>query len=206
MQAALEVLEEDGALGLSASKIGRRAGLKPHLVHYYFRSMDDLVTAVVRTHGAAGLKNTARAIASDEPIRALWEAEINFKWGVAAMEFAALAAHRETIRTEMKRYLEEMRQLQTEAICRYFELRGYESPFPPVVITFLIAAMSRQLVRERAFDVSLGHQDVMNVVDAFLRQIPPRADKGAAEDGHGSQGQGSTTATDNPSKSGRTGI
>ena len=76
-------------VSLEAAVFG--ADVKPHLVHYYFRTIDDLVLELVRTHGALGLKNTARAIASDEPLRALWELEMSYKWGVVAMELGSLA-------------------------------------------------------------------------------------------------------------------
>jgi TetR/AcrR family transcriptional regulator len=174
IQAAVEVLQDEGATSLTAARIAERAGVKAHMVHYYFRNMDELVIALVRKHGEIGLRNTARAIASDEPLRGLWEIELAYRWGIAAMEFGALAAHRAPIRTEMKRYLEQMRSLQAEALGQYFKLRQVESPFPPLAITVLIAAIARHLVRERALDVSLGHDEVMAVVEEFLSSMPSR--------------------------------
>src|SRR6476620_11709052 len=73
LKAALEVLQDQGRGHFTASAIARRAGLKPHMVHYYFRTIDDLVLALVKTLGATGLKNSARAIASDNPLKALWD-------------------------------------------------------------------------------------------------------------------------------------
>lgn len=171
IKAAVGVLQDEGATKLTAARVAEKAGVKAHMVHYYFRTMEDLVTALVRTHGQAGLKNTARAIASDEPLRALWELETAYKWGAAAMEFSALASHSPTAQDELKRYIEEIRSVQAEALARHFELRGVECPFPPLAITVIIASIARQLVRERAVGVTLGHTETTAVVDEFLASI-----------------------------------
>ena len=172
IKAAVQVLQDQGAQALTASQIALKAGVKPHLVHYYFRTIDDLVLELVRGHGALGLKNTARAIASDEPLRALWELEMGFKWGVVAMELGSLAVHRDVVRAEMMRYIEDMRSLQAEGIARHFQIRGVDSPFPPLAITVMIAAIARQIVREKAFNVSLGHEEMIGVVEDLLSQLP----------------------------------
>ena len=177
MKAAIKVLQERGAQALTASQIAEMAGVKAHLVHYYFRSIDDLVLELVRTHGVLGLKNTARAIASDEPLRALWDIEMGFKWGIVATELSNLAVHRPTLRAQMMRYIEDMRSLQAEAIARHFQLRGFESPFPPLAITIMIAAIARQIWREKDFEVSLGHAEMIAVVEAMLDELPNAGSK-----------------------------
>jgi AcrR family transcriptional regulator len=171
IKAAVEVLQDEGAAKLTAARIGEKAGVKAHMVHYYFRTMEDLVTALVRTHGQMGLKNTARAIASDEPLRALWELEIAYKWGVAAMEFSTIASHSAAAQDELRRYIEEIRSVQAEALARHFELRRIECPYPPLAITVIIASIARQLVREKAFGVTLGHEEATAVVDEFLASV-----------------------------------
>ena len=181
LKAAVDVLEEKGAEGLTASSIGERAGLKAHMVHYYFRSINDLIVELVRTLGDLGLRNTARAMASDEPLRALWEVEIGSKWGIAVVELAATATRRDLARSEMMRYVEQMRALQAEAIARHFELRGFESPLPPMVLVTAIIAIARQIVRERTYGVSIGHQATVAAVETFLAQLPNRSDPGKAE-------------------------
>jgi AcrR family transcriptional regulator len=176
IQGAAQVLLEEGAAGLTGANVAKRAGVKAHMVHYYFRTMDDLVLALVRQHGALGLKNTARAIASDEPLRALWEIEIAYKWGIVAMEFSAFAVRRDIIRAEMARYIEDMRSLQAEGIARHFQLRGIECPIPPMALTIMISGIARQIVREKEFDVALGHSEMFAVVERFIDQLPRRGD------------------------------
>jgi AcrR family transcriptional regulator len=168
---AIEVLQEEGGAALTASNIAKRIGVKAHLVHYYFRSMEDLVLALVRQHGELGLSNTARAIASDQPLRALWEIESTYKWSLVAMELGTFAAHHELVRAEMKRCIEELRRLQSEGIARHFELRGIEPPMPPTALTIIVAGIARQMVREKEFDVSMGHDELVAVVEEFLDSL-----------------------------------
>jgi len=173
LKAAIAVLQEEGAAGLTASNVAKRADVKAHMVHYYFRSIEDLVLALIRQHGSLGLKNTARAIASDEPLRALWEVETSFKWMSVAMELSNIAIRREDMRTEMMRYIEDMRNLQAEGIQRHFQLRGIECAVPPVALTIMVAGIARQMVREKEFKVSLGHDEMAAVVETFLENLRP---------------------------------
>jgi AcrR family transcriptional regulator len=175
LKAALEVLQDQGGGHFTASAIARRAGLKPHMVHYYFRTIDDVVLALVKTLGATGLKNSARAIASDNPLKALWDIEMGSKSSVAIMELGALAVHREDIRAEMGRYIEQLRTIQAEAVARYLELRGIDPPIPPMSLTLVIAAIARQMVREKDFGVSLGHAELTAAVEAMLAGTPAKA-------------------------------
>ena len=173
LKAAIAVLQEEGAAGLTASKIARKADVKAHMVHYYFRSIEDLVIALIRQHGSLGLKNTARAIASDQPLRALWEIETSFKWMSVAMELSSIAVRREDMRAEMMRYIEDMRSLQAEGIERHFQLRGIDCPIPAAALTIMVAGIARQMVREKEFNVSLGHAEMAEVVETFLDNLKP---------------------------------
>jgi AcrR family transcriptional regulator len=175
LKAALEVLQDQGSGHFTATAIARRAGLKPHMVHYYFRTIDDLVLALVKTLGATGLKNSARAIASDNPLKALWDIEMGSTSSVAIMELGALAVHRDDIRAEMGRYIEQLRVVQAEAVARYLELRGIAAPIPPMSLTLVIAAIARQMVREKDFGVTLGHAELTAAVEAMLAGLPATA-------------------------------
>jgi AcrR family transcriptional regulator len=178
LKAALQVLQERGSSHFTAGEIARKAGVKPHMIHYYFRTIDDLVLALVRMLGTLGLKNTARAVASGEPLKALWDVEMTVSPTVAFMELGTLAIRREDVRQEMARAIEAMRVVQTEAIARYFQSRGIESPCPPAAVSLMIAGIAREIVRERAFGVALGHDEMAAVVQDLLAGLAKRAPAG----------------------------
>lgn len=46
LDAAEQLMIEEGYVAVTSRRVAERAGLKPQLVHYYFRTMDDLFLAV----------------------------------------------------------------------------------------------------------------------------------------------------------------
>lgn len=179
LKAALGVLQERGSSHFTAAEIARCAGVKPHMVHYYFRTMDDLVLALVKMLATIGLKNTAKSIAAGDPLKALWDVEIGSASSIAIMELGAIAVHRDDVRQEMARSIEAIRVVQTEAIAEYLRSRRLNCPFPPTTLTLMIAGIARQMVRERAFGVSLGHEEMTAVVEDLLARLAVTGRDGA---------------------------
>ena len=48
VDAAEQLLFEEGYAAVTSRRVGAKAGLKPQLVHYYFRTMDDLFVEIFR--------------------------------------------------------------------------------------------------------------------------------------------------------------
>src|SRR5258706_12962692 len=74
VDAAEAILCEVGEHGISARLVAARAGLKPQLLYYYFRTIDDLLLAVVQRVNERRLASFAQALASPDPLRAMWAA------------------------------------------------------------------------------------------------------------------------------------
>ena len=55
LDAAEQLLLEEGYAAVTSRRVAERAGLKPQLVHYYFRTMEDLFLAVFRRRAEEGL-------------------------------------------------------------------------------------------------------------------------------------------------------
>ena len=172
LKAAFEVLQLRGSRHFTAAAIAEHAGVKPHMIHYYFQTIDDVVLGLVKMLGEMGLRNSAKAFATGQPLKALWDLENGSSFSVAIMELAAIAAHREDIRQEMARAIEAMRTAQVEAIEEYLRVTGIECPFPPATLTLIISGIARQLVRERAFGVSFGHEELSAAVEKLLASFP----------------------------------
>lgn len=172
IQAGIEVLSSVGMPGLTAAEVAKRVGVKPHMVHYYFRTMDDLVVEMVRFIGREGTRQLAHALVSERPLHAIWEIERGSRWGVMGLEIQAIAAHSDRVRAEFVRYVEEMRFLEAEAVSRYFALRNFDCPADPLVVVQIIVGMARQLVREQALGLELGHDELVQAIEQFLALIP----------------------------------
>jgi TetR/AcrR family transcriptional regulator len=171
LEAAAKVLLEEGVTKLTSRRISQKAGIKSQLVHYYFRTMEDLTVALMQREGDDVLRGLARAAASDEPLRAFWQLELESRASTLITKLIALATHRERIRDEAIRYAQHGRGIQAEAIARHLELRGVAAPIPPTAIAFFMSAVARNLVHEQALGMSLGHREVVTVVEEWLSHM-----------------------------------
>jgi TetR/AcrR family transcriptional regulator len=171
LDAAGRVIQEQGYAALTSRRVATEAGQKPQLVHYYFRTMDDLLLALVRRGGDETFKRLARAVASEEPLRALWELSMDPAATVVTMEIMAVANHRNVIRAEARRYAEQYRNIQAEAISRHLELRGIKTRVPSLAVTLIMAGISQVLLREKALGMTLGHEEVERGVEDWLEKF-----------------------------------
>src|SRR5512139_237451 len=88
LDAAQALMVEEGYAAVTSRRVAARAGLKPQLVHYYFRTMDDLFLALVRRGAEQNLERQTRALASAQPLRALWEFSSDPRGTTLTVEFA----------------------------------------------------------------------------------------------------------------------
>src|SRR5580700_3956536 len=101
LDAAEQLMLEEGYAAVTSRRVAAQAGLKPQLVHYYFRTMDDLFLAVFRRRAEENVTRAERALATDGSLRALWQLNADPRGARFNIEFVALANHRKAIRTEM---------------------------------------------------------------------------------------------------------
>ena len=121
LDAAELLLLEEGYAAVTSRRVAAKAGLKPQLVHYYFRTMDDLFLEVFRRRAEENVARVERAIAADGSLRALWQLNADPRGADFNIEFVALANHRKAIRTEIARYAERFRAAQLEAVTAALE-------------------------------------------------------------------------------------
>ncbi len=124
LDAAEQLLIEEGYAAVTSRRVAEKAGLKPQLVHYYFRTMDDLFLEIFRRYADQGMEAHQYALASPQPLWALWRFGINPEASRLTMEMAALANHRKALRAEMSRYAEVFREQQRQAFVTALERHG----------------------------------------------------------------------------------
>jgi AcrR family transcriptional regulator len=169
IDAAQQVLLEEGYAAATSRRVAARAGLKPQLVHYYFRTMDDLFLALVRRGAEQNLERQAEALASPQPLRALWELSNDPASSALTIEFAALANHRKAIRAELASYGERFRRLQTEAVARIFERYGIDTDaYPPEVMIVAMTSLSQVMGMEHLLGMSTGHVGTRGLIEDLL--------------------------------------
>jgi TetR/AcrR family transcriptional regulator len=171
IEAARQLLVEEGYPAVTARRVASRAGLKPQLVHYYFKTMDDLFVAVIRAGGEMMLRRVAAAVGSERPLNAVWGISGEVRSGNLWMEFLALANHRKAVRAEVRRYAEQLRLVQTAALTRHFEERGVKPDIPPLVRIILMASVSQLLMLEDALGISMGHAEAREFMESSLQRV-----------------------------------
>ena len=140
---------EEGYAAVTSRRVAAKAGLKPQLVHYYFRTMDDLFLEVFRRRAEENLARFERAVAADGSLRSLWELNADPRGAAFSIEFVALANHRKAIRAEIARYAERFRAAQVEAVDAALAARGItDDELPPIVALLTMTGLSQVMALE----------------------------------------------------------
>ena len=173
LDAAERLMFEEGYAAVTSRRVAARAELKPQLVHYYFRTMDDLFLALYQRRAEQGLERQARALAAEQPLWALWDLNRDPRGTAMTMEFTALANHRKAIRAEIAASAERYRAEQVRGIASVLERYGVGAEgISPVVCSVLITAVTRVLVIEdEMLGVSTGHADTVAFVEDLIRRL-----------------------------------
>ena len=172
LDAAERLLVEEGYASVTSRRVAARAGLKPQLVHYYFRAMDDLFLEVFRRRADENLARFERAITEDGSLGNLWRLNADPRGAAVTMEFVALANHRKAIRAEIARYAERFRAIQVEAAAAALAHHGIsEDELPPLVVHLLMTGLSQVLALEGALGVTAGHDATLAFVERGIARI-----------------------------------
>jgi AcrR family transcriptional regulator len=172
LDAAEALLLEEGYASVTSRKVGARAGLKPQLVHYYFRTMDDLFRAVFRRRAEENLARIERGVAADRSLRTIWELNSDPRGAAFTSEFVALANHRKDIRDEIAAYAERYRTAQLEAVKDVLAAHGIpEDRLPPIVGLLIMTGLSQVMALESALGVTSGHDTTLAFIEQAIDQI-----------------------------------
>ncbi len=172
LDAAEQLMLEEGYAAVTSRRVAERAALKPQLVHYYFRTMDDLFLAAFRRRAEEGLEAQARALQSPKPLWALWRFSTDPAATAITMEFVALANHRKALKAEIAYYAERFREEQQKALSTVLQRYGVDAvQVPPLVWSVLMTSVSRVLVMEQALGMSAGHAETVEFVEHYLRRL-----------------------------------
>lgn len=171
LDAAEMVMREEGYGAVTSRRVAAKAGLKPQLVHYYFRTMDDLFVALLRRVMDDYLARQTAVIGSSNPVRKLIELSQDHERVVLTTEFLALANHRKSIKDEMVRFSKVFRGTQTRLIEIMFEQRGISGALvpEPIVLVSFIEAITRIMVMETHLGIEHGRAEANSYIETAMR-------------------------------------
>lgn len=172
LDAAEQLMLEDGYAAVTSRRVAERANLKPQLVHYYFRTMDEMFIEIFRRLAKLGLEAHAEALRSPQPLWALWEFGLHPAATRLTMEFMGLANHRKALRVEIAFYAEQFRAQQVQAFTDALQRYGYEvADVPPVVWAVFATSVSQVLVMERSLGMTAGHAEMLAFCEDWMRRL-----------------------------------
>lgn len=174
IEAATELLSSEGHPAFSARRIADYAQLKPQLVHYYFRSMEELVVAVFQRTTAGYFQRHDEAMTSPRPVHAIWELNRHLPVGRLMTEFVALGKRYPMLRTAMREAGASFRQLQIDAIERRYRVLPSTEGLPnPKALAMLLSAVARNYVLEANVEMTVAHDDIGAFILDLLDRIEP---------------------------------
>lgn len=172
LDAAERLMIDEGYAAVTSRRVASAAGLKPQLVHYYFRTMDDLFLDLFRRRAEENMTRVERVVADDGSLRALWDINHDLRGAVFTTEFAALANHRKAIRAEIARYAERFRTAQLDAITAALAAAGVSPAImPPTAALLLMTGVTQVLALEDALGIEAGHEATVDFIEHALRRL-----------------------------------
>ena len=180
LASAEALILEQGYGALSTRRVAARAGLKPSLVHYYFPTTDDLLLAVSRRGAEESDRMIEEALASDDPLGRLWQFLIDTSRTAMALEFMALANHREALREHMAEHCRQMRAREAR-IFRKLIGDSIEAPadLSPEALSVVLAGIGRGIIMEKNLGLDDGHEAAIAFVRDWMAKLVP--DQGKAK-------------------------
>jgi AcrR family transcriptional regulator len=176
LDAAEALLLDEGYAAVTSRRVATEAGLKPQLVHYYFRTMDDLFVEVFRRRADDNVARMERAIATDGSLRELWRLNADPRGARFNIEFVALANHRKAIRTEIARYAERFRAVQLDAVTSALTAIGVtDETLPPIVALLMMTGVTQVLALEEALGMTAGHDTTRSFIEQAIARVEPGA-------------------------------
>jgi AcrR family transcriptional regulator len=170
LDAARQLMLEEGYAAVTSRRVAAKARLKPQLVYYYFRTMDDLFLALLRQNVDHYLEHQRQVLESPQVLQKLWEFHTTETRLV--VELTALANHRPAVRAEIAANAERFRSMQAEVLSRVIEAHGIDAKAcPPMALVVLITALSRILAMERDLGVTTGHAETLALVERYTAEF-----------------------------------
>ncbi|ORM37506.1 TetR/AcrR family transcriptional regulator [Williamsia sp. 1135] len=172
LDATERLMVEQGYAAVSSRRVAEAAGLKPQLVHYYFRTMDELFSAVFARSAERGIEIHTLALRAPQPLWALWRFSIDPAVTALTMEFIALANHRKRLRTAIGHYAERLRVDAARVIEELLTRYGVDpEEISAVVAITLMTSVSRVLIVEKSLDMNAGQTETFEFVESYLRKL-----------------------------------
>jgi AcrR family transcriptional regulator len=172
LDAAEKVMVEQGYAGVTSRSIGAAADVPAPLVHYYFPTLDDLFIAMLRRGLERSKERFLVAVRSPEPLRALWDLQLDRQSTSLTVELVALSNHRPAVREALADMSRQFQQLQIDELADVLDRYGIDTDeFPAELAVLALGGIARSIVREEAMGSAVGHDIALAAIDRLINRL-----------------------------------
>ena len=160
LEAAARLMVEEGHAAVTTRRIAQELGVTAPLVHYYFDSMEELFVELLEVIAAENLERQRLALATPDPVSALWKLASHPAGAAANTEFASLATRSPRIRAAIATHAATFRRAQIDTLTDRAE-QGEIDLDPSEVdgLVVLLTSLGRIIAQEHELGISLGHRE-----------------------------------------------
>jgi AcrR family transcriptional regulator len=177
LDAAEQLLYEVGYAGVSTRRVAEAAGVKHGLVHYYFGSMEELLTQTLERF-ADRFVGGLEALYSDPtvPIADKWRLGAEFlveeptaRFPKILLELAAMSWNVPPLRERVAAVHGRFQDAVERHVRIEMRARGVdETKYPPVAVAALIISFQLGLIVERLTDSHAGHTELLGAIQTWF--------------------------------------
>jgi AcrR family transcriptional regulator len=172
LDAAERIMLEEGYAAVTSRRVAAEAGVNPGLVYYYFGPMDTLLIEAFRRRAGRMVERQAEALASEQPLWALWDLIRDQTNTALNLEFLALGNHRKAIRSELKEFSVRFRRMQFDGLAKVLAEYGIDTKlWPPEAVMLFMDGVTRFMLEEDAYGLNLGHAQAEAVVERLIGDL-----------------------------------
>jgi AcrR family transcriptional regulator len=172
LDAAEQVMFEQGYAGVTSRSVGAAAGVPAPLVHYYFPTLDDLFIAMLQRGLERSKERFLVAVRSPEPLRALWDLQLDRQSTSLTVELVALSNHRPVVRAALADMSRQFQQLQIDELADVLDRYGIDTDeFPAELAVLALGGIARSIVREEAMGSAVGHDVALAAIDRLIDRL-----------------------------------
>lgn len=168
LDAAEDILREEGSRALTSRRVAERVGFKQRLVYYYFETMDDLIVETFHRVSAREIDRLRTAASADKPLQEIWNVSVHTMDPRLICEFMALVNRIERLRIEVIHFIRESRKIQVEVLTAALAGNPKLSPLSPGALALVGSSVALGLLREKDLGVDLAHAGVWALIDGFF--------------------------------------
>jgi len=172
LDATEKLMVEEGYAAVSTRRIAQELGLNAATVHYYYPATDDVFVALHRRMTERHFAEMERVLASEHPLKALWQFQSGWQQTALGVEFLALSNHRKAIGDILAASTNKSRAASATAIEKALgEVTIGQERISPVALGTVLVAIGRLIANEDRVGITAGHDEVRHLMDSLIDRL-----------------------------------